>query len=219
MAIWSIIASPLIMGNDLRNVSAASKAILLNPEAIAVSQDPLVQMGLRLGNSSSDPTQVWWRLLADGSVAVALYNKAGGGSPTPCTSWNTTQNGYYDSLPAGSGGDDCFVGLSPAQAQAQCCAQAACAGFSIDAQGAGCFKPNTQAGFFSNSAYMGFFKPGGPTPAPPADITVNFADVNLFGKVVVRDIWAQADVGVFSGSFTAKAVPLHGSAFLRLTQQ
>jgi hypothetical protein len=30
MAIWSIIASPLIMGNDMRNVSDASKAILFN---------------------------------------------------------------------------------------------------------------------------------------------------------------------------------------------
>ncbi len=30
MAIWCIIASPLIMGNDMRNVSDASKAILVN---------------------------------------------------------------------------------------------------------------------------------------------------------------------------------------------
>lgn len=38
MAIWSIIASPLIMGNDMRNVSSASKAILFNKDAIAVNQ-------------------------------------------------------------------------------------------------------------------------------------------------------------------------------------
>ncbi len=36
MAIWAISASPLIMGNDMRNVSATSKAILLNKDAIAV---------------------------------------------------------------------------------------------------------------------------------------------------------------------------------------
>ena len=30
MAIWSITASPLIMGNDVRNLSVASAAILLN---------------------------------------------------------------------------------------------------------------------------------------------------------------------------------------------
>lgn len=45
MAIWPIIASPLIMGNDPRNVSADSKALLTNPEAIAVSQDPAGMMG------------------------------------------------------------------------------------------------------------------------------------------------------------------------------
>ena len=38
MAIWSILGAPLIMGNDLRNVSATCAAILLNPEAIAVDQ-------------------------------------------------------------------------------------------------------------------------------------------------------------------------------------
>ena len=34
MAIWSISASPLIMGNDMRNVSAESRAILFNRQAI-----------------------------------------------------------------------------------------------------------------------------------------------------------------------------------------
>ena len=38
MALWSIVASPMFMSNDLRNISASSKAILLNKDAIAVSQ-------------------------------------------------------------------------------------------------------------------------------------------------------------------------------------
>jgi hypothetical protein len=33
------------MGNDMRKVAPDSKAILLNEHAIAVSQDPLGQMG------------------------------------------------------------------------------------------------------------------------------------------------------------------------------
>lgn len=57
---------------------------------------------------------------------------------------------------------------------------------------------------------------------PPAngtavDITIDFADVHLVGPVSVFDVWAQATIGVFSGSYTAKAVPFHGSAFLRLS--
>merc|ERR1712046_127321 len=76
MAIWAISASPLIMGNDLRNVSEALKAVLLNTHAIRVSQDPLGKMGSRLKSfQSSSPTQVWARELSGGDVAVALYNK------------------------------------------------------------------------------------------------------------------------------------------------
>lgn len=219
MAIWSILAAPLIIGNDLRRVSASSKAILLNPYAIAVDQDPLGQMGLRLSNSSEDATQVWARVLADGGVAVALYNKLGGTSPAPCPTWNVTAKGYYDSLPVGSGGAQCFTGLSSDQAKAACCAEASCAGFSIDASGAGCYKPNTEAGFFSNAGYTGYFKPNGPTPSSPADITVAFADLNLFGNVTVFDIWAGESLGSFTNSFTAKGVPFHGTGFFRLTQQ
>ena len=48
MAIWSISAAPLIMGNDLRNVTPGGKAILLNKYAISVNQDPLGMMGHRV---------------------------------------------------------------------------------------------------------------------------------------------------------------------------
>jgi alpha-N-acetylgalactosaminidase len=79
MAIWSISASPLIMGNDLRTVPQASKAILLNRQAVAVSQDPLGKMGIRHPSyTSRSPTQLWFRELANGDIAVALYNKGQG---------------------------------------------------------------------------------------------------------------------------------------------
>ena len=90
MAIWAISASPLIMGNDMRNVSAASKAILMNKDAIAVSKDPLGEQGLLRVNSQweqpafasrgilrSVPTfgyQVWSGALAGKSVAAVLAN-------------------------------------------------------------------------------------------------------------------------------------------------
>ena len=44
--------------------------------------------------------------------------------------------------------------------------------------------------------------PTAPPKGAPADITVNFADVHLYGSVSVYDIWAQKKVGVFKGSFT-----------------
>merc|ERR1712019_151844 len=70
MALWSISASPLIMGNDLRKVPAESKAILLNEHAIAVSQDSLGKMGRRHpAFNSTSPWQLWSRSLANGDVA------------------------------------------------------------------------------------------------------------------------------------------------------
>ena len=42
--------------------------------------------------------------------------------------------------------------------------------------------------------------------------------LDLHGSVSVFDIWEQKTVGTFEGSYTAKAVPYHGSAFLRLSK-
>lgn len=75
MAIWAIAASPLYIGADIRNISAASAAVLLNPTALAVSQDAAGRGGSRVVNASTGPSwQVWSRQLSNGSVAVALYN-------------------------------------------------------------------------------------------------------------------------------------------------
>lgn len=52
-----------------------------------------------------------------------------------------------------------------------------------------------------------------------ANITANFADVPNFGapgaRASVRDLWARADLGVFSGSVNA-LVPPHGVVMMRL---
>ena len=48
MAIWAIIAAPLLASVDLRTVRPESKALLLNKGAIAVSQDPLGIQGRRI---------------------------------------------------------------------------------------------------------------------------------------------------------------------------
>ena len=48
----------------MRNVTAESMDILKNKAAIAVSQDPLGQMGIRL--TGDIPEQIWARELANG---------------------------------------------------------------------------------------------------------------------------------------------------------
>lgn len=44
-ATWVILSSPLILGNNPSAMDAECKQIILNPEVIAVSQDPLVSRG------------------------------------------------------------------------------------------------------------------------------------------------------------------------------
>ena len=41
MGAWAMFAAPLIMGNDVRNLTASQRSILLNRDVIAISQDPL----------------------------------------------------------------------------------------------------------------------------------------------------------------------------------
>lgn len=222
MAIWAISASPLIMGNDLRKVPESSRQILQNKDAIAVSQDPLGKMGIRMGSDS--PTQVWSRELSNGDVAVALYNKAGGGDlppiPTgPCQEWNKTEGGYLEACGGAAGNVGSFTGLTREQAQDACCQNAKCAGFDFrPADGSGYYKGDQNCGKVSNSAYEGYTKPSQmPSLDKKADITVTFSDLGLSGDVTVYDIWAQKKIGVFQNSWTAKGVALHDSAFVRLS--
>lgn len=46
MAIWAILAAPLLMSTDLKRIRPEFKAILLNEGIIAVNQDELAIQGL-----------------------------------------------------------------------------------------------------------------------------------------------------------------------------
>ncbi|MFG2046712.1 glycoside hydrolase family 27 protein [Micromonospora sp. NPDC048935] len=74
-AMWAIMASPLIAGNDVRNMNAATQTILKNANLIAINQDSL---GLQGTQVSFDGTRrVLAKRLANGDVAVALLNQGG----------------------------------------------------------------------------------------------------------------------------------------------
>ncbi len=73
-SLWAMMAAPLIAGNDIANMDADTRAILLNPEVIAVDQDPLGQQGRRIRDDGD--LEVWARPLHDGSRAVILFNRS-----------------------------------------------------------------------------------------------------------------------------------------------
>jgi alpha-galactosidase len=71
--LWAMAASPLILGNDIRAMTPPVQALLTNKDVIAVDQDVLGEQGHRV--SRVGPTEIWKKRLADGSIAVALFNR------------------------------------------------------------------------------------------------------------------------------------------------
>ncbi|HVZ89264.1 MAG TPA: glycoside hydrolase family 27 protein [Polyangia bacterium] len=86
-SMWAMLAAPLIAGNDLRSMSATTKATLTNSEVIAVDQDPLGNQG-RLVASPGTNLQVWSKTLTGTNArAVALLNR-GTGTASITVQWS-----------------------------------------------------------------------------------------------------------------------------------
>lgn len=79
-SMWCILASPLVAGNDPREMSPETIVTLTNPHAIAVNQDPFGKQAVVVAESEDETRQVWAKLLSspEGSYAVAFLNRAAG---------------------------------------------------------------------------------------------------------------------------------------------
>ena len=71
-AMWTMLASPLIMGNDLRNASKETIKTLVNKEVIAVNQDKLGIQGFRFSNENN--LEIWIKPLANDEWAMTFVN-------------------------------------------------------------------------------------------------------------------------------------------------
>ena len=69
-SMWAMAASPLLAGNDLPNMKPEVKAILTNPDVIAIDQDRLGQQGSRVYTDGE--VEVWTRHLFGGALAIAV---------------------------------------------------------------------------------------------------------------------------------------------------
>lgn len=125
MSLWSLLAAPLITGNDLTHMTPETLAILTNPDVITVDQDPLGAEGQRVWEEG--PLEIWMKPLADGSKAVGLFNRE----------------------------------------------------------------------------------------QSTIKMTVHFKQIGIEGHATVRDLWAQEDLGVFDGSYSAD-VTEHGAVMIRV---
>uniref|UniRef100_A0A674EBK3 Alpha-galactosidase n=1 Tax=Salmo trutta TaxID=8032 RepID=A0A674EBK3_SALTR len=74
MALWAIMAAPLIMSNNLRTLSSEARAILQNGAAIAINQDPMGVQGRRLLQERSH-IEVYWRPLSQSASALVFLSR------------------------------------------------------------------------------------------------------------------------------------------------
>lgn len=72
-SMWSMLAAPLMAGNDLRSMTKETLEILTNKEVIAVDQDKLGQQARRFMDMGEH--EIWAKPLADGEIAVCFLNR------------------------------------------------------------------------------------------------------------------------------------------------
>ena len=75
MSLWSLLAAPLLAGNDLRSMSEETKSILMNTEVIAIDQDPEAKPVKKISEQGS--LVIAARPLKNETWSVGLFNRGG----------------------------------------------------------------------------------------------------------------------------------------------
>lgn len=73
ITLWSMLAAPLLLGCDLTRIDDFTMRLIANPEVIDVDQDSLGKAAIRVWQDGK--LEIWKRPLADGSTAVAIFNR------------------------------------------------------------------------------------------------------------------------------------------------
>ncbi|KAK9682682.1 hypothetical protein RND81_10G089000 [Saponaria officinalis] len=75
-SVWALMKAPLLIGCDVRNMTAETREIITNSEVIAVNQDPLGVQGRLVHAFGPDGCQqVWAGPLTGNRLAVVLWNR------------------------------------------------------------------------------------------------------------------------------------------------
>jgi alpha-galactosidase len=73
ITLWTIQAAPLLIGADMSQFDRFTTDLMTNHEVLAVNQDVLGRGGSRVWQQ--ERLEIWARPLADGTKAVALFNR------------------------------------------------------------------------------------------------------------------------------------------------
>ncbi|KAK6173345.1 hypothetical protein SNE40_016814 [Patella caerulea] len=82
---WSMFASPLLLGADLRSIKNESKALLQNKNILAINQDPLGRQATLKMKLAQNKIYVFLKGLTGGRTAIALFNSDYHGQPVRAT--------------------------------------------------------------------------------------------------------------------------------------
>jgi hypothetical protein len=72
ISLWSLLAAPLLLGNELTQLDPFTRNLLVNDEVLAIDQDPLGQAARKAWEGEG--WQIWVRKLASGRKAVGVFN-------------------------------------------------------------------------------------------------------------------------------------------------
>ncbi len=72
-SLWALLNAPLLLGNDLRSMSAGTLSIIRNADVVAVDQDWGGSQGRRVRDLGNQ--EIWAKPMSDGSVATVLLNR------------------------------------------------------------------------------------------------------------------------------------------------
>ena len=86
ITLWSLLSSPLLLGCDLEKLDDFTLNLLGNDEVLAVNQDALGRQARSVARTPG--TQVYAKKLADGSIAVGLFNLGTNGPVAVAASWS-----------------------------------------------------------------------------------------------------------------------------------
>ncbi|MEC4005469.1 glycoside hydrolase family 27 protein [Flavobacterium sp. SUN052] len=92
-ALWCLLASPLIAGNDLRKMTPQTLKTLTNKELIAINQDALGIQGFKY--SEENGIAIWVKPLENGDWAISFFNKS---STEKEINFNWKQNTIVDEI-------------------------------------------------------------------------------------------------------------------------
>ncbi len=83
---WALFGSPLMIGCDIRKMDEDTVKTLMNPDVIAIDQDPACRQPFLLGGYGQDPFYpdedrfIVARFLANGDIAIGAFNLTDGPS-------------------------------------------------------------------------------------------------------------------------------------------